>query len=193
MKRARIVVGAILLLASSAWAQPYGMGPGMMGGYGAEGYGMGPGMMGGRGGGYGMGPGMMGGYGGGYGMGPGMMGGYGGGYGMGPGMMGGYGPGGYGYGIPDLTSAQRAKMAEIQDEFGRKQAVLMESMHGLARNRSGAYRNGKYDEKAAREAFDSMTAIRKQMFENSLEAGKRMDAVLTAKQREEMSRSWGCG
>ena len=36
----------------------YGMGPGMMGGYG--GYGMGPGMMGG----YGMGPGMMGGYGG---------------------------------------------------------------------------------------------------------------------------------
>ncbi len=43
--------------------------------------------------GYGMGPGMMGGYGPGYGMGPGMMGGYGPGYGMGPGMMGGYGAG----------------------------------------------------------------------------------------------------
>lgn len=62
----------------------YGMGPGMMGGYGG---GYGPGMMGGYGG-SGMGPGMMGGYGG-YGMGPGMMGGYGGGYGMGP-RRGGY-------------------------------------------------------------------------------------------------------
>lgn len=55
---------------------------------GYSGYGMGPGMMGGYGGGYGMGPGMMGGYGGGYGMGPGMMGGYGQGNGYGPGMMG---------------------------------------------------------------------------------------------------------
>ena len=92
----------------------YGMGPGMMGGYGGPGqgyYGMGPGMMGGYGGPgqgyYGMGPGMMGGYGGPgqgyYGMGPGMMGGYGGPgqgyYGMGPGMMGGYGGPGQGYGM----------------------------------------------------------------------------------------------
>ena len=65
-------------------AAPNLMYPGMMRGYG---YGMGPGMMGGYGG-YGMGPGMMGGYG--YGMGPGMMGGYG--CGMGPGMMGYYSP-----------------------------------------------------------------------------------------------------
>ena len=43
--------------------------------------------------GYGMGPGMMGGYGSGYGMGPGMMGGYGPDYGMASGMMGGYGTG----------------------------------------------------------------------------------------------------
>jgi len=55
------IAAASLLLASSAVAQPYGMGPGMMGGYGG-GYGMGPGMMGGYGGGYGMGPGMMRGY-----------------------------------------------------------------------------------------------------------------------------------
>src|SRR5512139_3320197 len=44
---------------SGGWGPGYGMGPGMMGGYGGAGYGMGPGMMGG----YGMGPGMMGGYG----------------------------------------------------------------------------------------------------------------------------------
>ncbi len=104
----------------------YGMGPGMMGGYGYGGpgqgyYGMGPGMMGGygqgyghgmMGGGYGMGPGMMGGYGGPgqgyYGMGPGMMGGYGyggpgQGYGMRPGMM-----GGYGYGSPQESQPYQA-------------------------------------------------------------------------------------
>lgn len=52
-------VAATVALAGVAVAQPYGMGPGMMGGYGG-GYGMGPGMMGGSG--YGMGPGMMFGY-----------------------------------------------------------------------------------------------------------------------------------
>ena len=76
-----------LAAATAVQAQPYGYGPGMMGG----GYGPG-GMMGpGYGGGYGPG-GMMGpGYGGGYGPGWMMRGGGGGGYGMGPGMMYGYG------------------------------------------------------------------------------------------------------
>jgi Spy/CpxP family protein refolding chaperone len=65
-----LVVMTLLLAAVPSMAQnpsygSYGMGPGMMGGYGGHGYGMGPGMMGGYGGhGYGMGPGMMGGYGG---------------------------------------------------------------------------------------------------------------------------------
>lgn len=56
------------IVASSAIADqpqgaygPYGMGAGMMGGYGSS-YGMGPGMMGDYGSGYGMGPGMMGNY-----------------------------------------------------------------------------------------------------------------------------------
>ena len=71
-----VAVGAALTLglgAAAVSAQPfgYGMGGGMMGGYG-QGYGMGwgGGHMGGYGQGYGMGPGMMGGYGPGYGMGP---------------------------------------------------------------------------------------------------------------------------
>ena len=53
------VVGASALADPEQGARSYGMGPGMMGGYGAD-YGMGPGMMGGYGAGYGMGPGMMG-------------------------------------------------------------------------------------------------------------------------------------
>ena len=83
----------------------YGMGPGMMQGYGqgyghGPGYGMGPGMMQG----YGMGPGMMQGYGQGYGHGPG--------YGMGPGMMQGYGtPGGF---SKDLSTDDVRTMLERQ-------------------------------------------------------------------------------
>jgi len=62
MKLKSVLVAAAASVALAvALAQPYGTGPGMMGGYGG-GYGMGPGMMGGYGGGYGMGPGMMFGY-----------------------------------------------------------------------------------------------------------------------------------
>lgn len=177
-----IGVGAALslsLAAGYAGARPYGYGAGCGFG-GGPGYGMGYGGGPGYGMGFGGGPG--------YGMGPGRMGGYGPGYGMGPGHMGGYGPGGYGYGyggISDLTSEQREKLAAIQEEFRGKQWKLMESMHGLAWNQRGAYRDGKFDEKAAREANEAVSAIRKQMFENSLEAQKRVEGVLTAKQREE--------
>lgn len=173
MKPGKIAAIAGLLIASSAMAQPYGMGPGMMGDYG---YGMPPGMMGGygrqgMGPGYGMGPGMMG---------PGM---------MGPGMMGGRE---YSYGIPDLTSEQRKKLADIYLEFSRKQWALMQSMHEL-RWQQADYRGGVIDEKAARAAFDEMTVLRKQMFENSLELRKRMDGVLTPQQREQLGRSAGGG
>jgi Spy/CpxP family protein refolding chaperone len=62
MKRALLLTAAGWALAAAVCAQPYGMGPGMMGGFG-DGYGMGPGMMDGcRGSGYGMGPGMARGY-----------------------------------------------------------------------------------------------------------------------------------
>jgi Spy/CpxP family protein refolding chaperone len=170
MKHQLLAASAAILLAASAstLSQPYGMGPG-------EGYGPG----------YGMGPGMMGGYGPGYGMGPGMMGGYGPGYGMGPGMMGGYGP--WGYGV-DLTAEQRAKLAEIRQDMQRKQWALMGKMHEQGSPMYDAFAGGKFDEQAARKAFDAMTALRKQMFENWLEARKRMDAVFTPEQREQMQR-----
>jgi Spy/CpxP family protein refolding chaperone len=184
MKRwTKIAIGlgaavSLSLAAGYAGARPYGYGGGCGFG-GGPGYGMGYGGGPGYGMGFGGGPG--------YGMGPGRMGGYGPGYGMGPGARGGYGPGGYGYGgISDLTSEQREKLAAIQEEFRGKQWKLMESMHGLAWNQRGLDRDGKFDEKAAREANEAVSAIRKQMFENSLEAQKRVEGVLTAKQREEL-------
>ncbi|MDO8717854.1 MAG: Spy/CpxP family protein refolding chaperone, partial [Polaromonas sp.] len=128
----------------------------------------------------------------GYGMGPGMMAGYRHGdregcaegsrqvrHGMGSGMMGGYGMAGL-----DLTSEQRAKIAEIRTEFGRKQEALMGQMQDLRGRPGGVYRDGPFDEQAARQSHDAMTALRKQMFENALEARKRIDGVLSPQQRE---------
>jgi Spy/CpxP family protein refolding chaperone len=174
----------------------YGMGPGMMGGYGP---GYGPGGYG-PGGGYGMGPGMMWGYG----MGPGMMGGYGpgygpGGYGMGPGMMWGYGRGGYGYGYGpgggygalDLTAAQRAKIADIEEELARKRWDAMSRMQEQRFLLQELYASGKSDDAALRKSYQAMADAQKQMFESSLEARKRIDAVLTKEQREQLQRGWG--
>ena len=187
MKRKLIVASAAALigLSTAACSQPYGAGPGMMGGYG-------PGPNQEQGGGPGYGPGYgPGGYGPGYGMGPGMMGGYGGnGYGMGPGMVGGYGPGfGYGYGVK-LTDEQRGKIADIQQEVAAKRWELMEKMQQQGVPMWRAYGPGPIDEKAARKSYDEMAAVRKQMFELQLDTRKRMDAVLTPEQREEMYRGW---
>jgi Spy/CpxP family protein refolding chaperone len=191
MKRKLLAASAAILLGTTtaAYAQPYGgMGPGMMGGYG-PGYGQGQGYGPGYGPGYGMGPGMMGGYGmgpgmmGDYGMGPGMMGGY----GMGPGMMGGYG--GYGYGL-DLSAEQRAKISEIQQEVAQKHWDLMGRLHQQGGPMAEAFGPGPIDERAARKAYDAMADAHKQMFDLSLQARKRIDAVLTPEQREQMSRGW---
>jgi len=110
------------------------------------------------------------------------MGGYGGGYGMGPGMMGGYG-GWYGL---DLSDEQRSKISEIQRELFGKHWELMGKMHQQGGLMDDAYASGKFDEKAARKAFDAMSESRKQMFEASLQAYKRIDALLTPAQREQL-------
>lgn len=127
--------------------------------------------------------GMMGGWGG-----PGMMGGWG-----GPGMMGGWGGGGGWMGGPawgalDLTQEQRNKIYAIQRDLREKQFALMDSMHETMQSRD-FYRNGKFDEKAARNAYAAAEKIHRQMFENMLDAQKRVDAVLTPQQRQELGRS----
>jgi Spy/CpxP family protein refolding chaperone len=158
----------------------YGMGPGMMGGYGGPGgYGMGPGMMWGNGG-----PGA-------YGMGPGMMGGYGGpgGYGMGPGMTGGYG--GNAYPGIDLTADQRKKIDQIQQETSKAMWPLMQKMHELGYQMYGTPGQGPADVDAARKAYQAMADTQKAMFDQQLEARKRIDAVLTKEQHEQLQRYWG--
>lgn len=135
------------------------------------------------------GPGMMGGGGpggwGGGGYGPGMMGG-----GMGPGMMG--GPGVGALADLDLSKEQREKIAEIQSEVRRQQSALMRGMQQQEWHMADAWRDdGSFDEQAARKAFDAMTAQRKAMFDLMLDAHKRIDALLTPAQREQLRRRWG--
>jgi Spy/CpxP family protein refolding chaperone len=170
MKRTTIGIGvaAGLLVAGLVAAQPYGMGPGMMNGYG---YGAGYG--------YGMGPGMMGGYG------PGA--GYG--YGMGPGMMGG-GFGAEAYAGLELTAEQRQKIAEIQQATAKAQWQLMGTMHQQGYRMYGNGGPGAFDEAAARKSFEAMSEARKAMFELQIDARKKVDAVLTPQQREQLRRYW---
>jgi len=163
-KHAWATLFAGLLLAGCAVSQPYGMGPGMMGGNGGGGYGMGPGMMGG-----GFGPG---------------------GGGMGPGMMwGGYG--GEALAGLNLTPEQRKQIADIQEETRKAAWQLMGSMHEQDYHMNGMFGAGPFDEAAARKAYDAMAASHKAMFELSLGARKRIDAVLTPDQREQLRRYWG--
>ncbi len=152
----------------------YGMGPGMMGGYGpGGGYDMGPGY--GRGNGYGMGPGMMGGYGPGYGRGYG--------YGMGSRGCGGYGAG---WDALKLSDEQRTKIDKIMEDSARQRWELMGKMHEQGWKMRELYASGKADDAALKQAYDTMSAMRKSMFENNLETRKKIDAVLTKEQREQL-------
>lgn len=160
-----IALAATLLMAGTTLAQPYGGGPGMMGGYG-----------GGSGGGYGMGPGMMGGQGGGYGSG----------YGMGPGMMGGWGVEAYA-GLK-LSPEQKKQITAIQQDGRKAMWQLMGTMHEQGYHMHDLFGPGAVDEAAARKSFEQMQATQKAMFELQLDAQKKINAVLTAEQREQLRR-----
>lgn len=139
--------------------------------YPCQGYGcgmmMGPGMMG---------PGMMGGYG----MGPGM---------MGPGMMGGYGYGAPYSGVPDLTKEQAEKIDRIRDDLAKKEAPLMQQMSEERRKLQDMYASGA-DPSALDQAYRRTTDLERQVFNARADAQKRMNAVLTKDQRQNMQRTW---
>lgn len=170
MKRLLMAATAGILLAVAGCAQPPGSGHGMMDGEDAyEARAMGPEMMRGDGPqpahgrrGRAMQPDMMGG-----------------GHGRGGAMMG-------GFVIPDLSDAQRTQMAQIQQEFGRKHWALMGQMHEQGGPPDDGLQRGQFDEQAARRHHEAMLGIQKQMFENSLEARKRIDGLLTPQQREQL-------
>ncbi len=147
--------------------------------------------MNGYGGGYG--PGMMNGYGGGYG--PGMMGGYGGGYG--PGMMysygGGYGPGargGYSRNALGLTEDQQAKINTIQNQTRKSNWALMGEIQDQQAKIRDLSEAPKPDSAAIDEAEKGIYKLQQQMYQNSVEAHTKMDAVLTKEQKEKSRSFW---
>jgi len=156
-RKTGFVLVAGLLLAGSVLAQPYGGGPGMMGGYG-----------------------------GGQGMGPGMMGGSGGGYGMGPGMMGSWGPEAYA-GLK-LTPEQKKQITTIQQDSRKAMWQLMGAMHEQDYHLHDLLGPGALDEATARKAFQQMQETQKAMFELRLDVRRKIDAVLTPEQREQLRR-----
>lgn len=113
------------------------------------------------------------------------------GHGMGGGwgMMGGWGGMvGPGWGHLDLTKDQRNKIYAIHRDLREKQFALMDRMHDSMQSVS-FYRDGKFDEQAARNAYAAAEKIHRQMFDNMLEAQKRVDAVLTPQQRQQLSQA----
>lgn len=122
----------------------------------------------------GRGHGMMGGYG--------MMGGWGGMEGCGPGMMGAQ------YGALNLTKDQRNKINAIHRSLRDKQIAQMDRMHDSMQS-TMVYRDGKFDEQAARNAYAAAQKDHQQMFENMLDAQKQVDAVLTPQQRQQLSQA----
>ncbi len=108
----------------------------------------------------------------------------------GPGMMGGQGAGMddcHGdYGALNLTSEQRAKIGDIQRDLWRKRQQIMSRGHQQGFFMRDPLALASLDEAAARKSFDAMSAAMKQMFEASLDAGKRINAVLTDEQRSQL-------
>ena len=183
--------GAATVFADPPQGGGYGMGPGMMGGYGpgarsdaddrpqggyGPGYGMGRGMMGGYGGG------MMGGQGRGM-MGPGMMGpGM-----MGPGMMG----GGMGYGMLsqlNLSDEQWTKVTDINEEARSKNWALMGRIQDESFKLRKLMAASPRDRKAIAEQYRKLGELRQQRFEAQLETHDKVEAVLTPEQRQQLRR-----
>jgi Spy/CpxP family protein refolding chaperone len=111
---------------------------------------------------------------------------------MGGGGMGGAMMGGFGNlrNIPDLTTDQRNKITAIRRDLRNRQFALMDQMHDQWAS-TNLYRNGQFDEQAARRSYDATEKLHRQMFENSLDAQKRIDALLTPAQRQQLQRSYG--
>lgn len=107
---------------------------------------------------------------------------------MGQGMMGGYGQGGYA-GL-NLSDEQRGKIGEIQQDVSRRQWELMGKMHEQSYHMHQFDAPGPVDESAARKSYQVMSDAHKAMFESTLEARKRIEAVLTKEQLEQQRRGW---
>ena len=120
-----------------------------------------------------------------YGAGPGMMGGY----GMGPGMM--MGPY-WGSGL-DLSAEQQARINRIQDETRKAHWALMGEMMNQQATLRDLNLAPKRDNAAIDRAYKEFGKLQQKMYDSSVEAQKRMEAVLTKEQQEKLRTYWRRG
>lgn len=127
--------------------------------------------------GYGMSPGMM--------MGPGLM-------GMDPGML------AYGHlgpiGMLDLKDDQIKQISKIQDDLVKKHRDLMQKVWEQQDQLSTLYYAEKRDETAIKKAYAKLNDLQKEMLDSRLDADKRIEALLSKEQKEQMQRGyrrWG--
>ncbi|WP_245004733.1 Spy/CpxP family protein refolding chaperone [Paraburkholderia sacchari] len=139
------------------------------------------------------GPGMMGEFDGSY-MGPGMMG-----FGMpGRGMMGGGMMGGYGCGPGngsvmgglDLTRDQRSRINAIVDQTRKSHWTLMGKMLDQQASLRDLYNAPTRDQAAIDKGYKTLRDLRQQMYTTSVDARKRIEAVLTPGQRDKLREDW---
>jgi Spy/CpxP family protein refolding chaperone len=92
------------------------------------------------------------------------------------------------YGSLGLSRDQRNKIYAIHKDLRGKQFALMDRMHDSMQS-VRHYRDGKFDEQAARNAYATAEKIHREMFENMLNAQKQADALLTPQQRQQLSQA----
>jgi Spy/CpxP family protein refolding chaperone len=93
----------------------------------------------------------------------------------------------------DLSTEQRQRIAQIQDEARQQHQAWAQAMHAPGGPMAGAMAGDPLDEAATRRAYESMSQMHKAMFESHLQTRQRILAVLTPEQRTQLGRAWGGG
>lgn len=103
--------------------------------------------------------------------------------GGGPGMMS-FGPG---WGdAPGLTDEQRTKINRIQDDTRHAHWALMNNIMDQQAKLRDLYEAPKRDAAAIDDTYQAIGDLRQKMFDSSRDARKRMEAVLTTKQKDKL-------
>lgn len=87
-----------------------------------------------------------------------------------------------------LTPDQRARVTDIERDLQRTQWRLMGSIREARWKQQDALRTPEVDAKSVLALYDEIAALRRQYFQAAIDARKRIEAILTAEQRVELSR-----
>jgi Spy/CpxP family protein refolding chaperone len=104
-------------------------------------------------------------------------------------MMGGYGPGyraGWGLSQLDLSSDQREKIAQIQEDARERNWTTMGQLRTEAFRLRGLYRAEKPDPDAVAEQQKKIDDLRRQLTKAAVETHNQVQSVLTKEQREQL-------